>query len=227
MRDVDLVVFDLAGTTITDAGQVPGAFVAALAERGVSVTSAQLAAVRGSSKRQAMFDLIPESAGRAVEAAAAYDSFRRYLARSYADTLEPIAGAAATFATLAAAGVRVALTTGFDRDTTAMLLQTLGWDRGVAAAVVCGDDVAAGRPAPFLIFHAMELTRTMDVARVAVVGDTTRDLEAGHNAGVKWNIGVLSGAHDRARLESAPHTHLIDSVAGLGEVLGVTAGPQS
>jgi phosphoglycolate phosphatase-like HAD superfamily hydrolase len=50
------------------------------------------------------------------------------------------------------------------------------------------------------------------------VGDTVLDLQAAHNAGVAWNIGVVSGAHTRAQLEAAPHTHLLDSVA---DVMGV------
>jgi phosphoglycolate phosphatase-like HAD superfamily hydrolase len=81
--------------------------------------------------------------------------------------------------------------------------------------VVCGDDVARGRPAPDLIVRAMAATGTADASVVANVGDTTMDLEAGHAAGVRWNVGVTSGAHDRARLERAPHTHLIASVADL------------
>jgi phosphonatase-like hydrolase len=219
VRDPDLVVFDLAGTTVKDGGQVPEAFVAALAERGVSVTSDQLNRVRGSSKRQAIADLIPASAGHAAEVEAAYASFRRHLARAYRTRLEPVDGAERVFAALRNAGVRVALTTGFDRDTTGLLLAALQWDANVADVIVCGDDVARGRPAPFLIFHAMEAVGATSVHRVAVVGDTTLDLNAAHNAGVRWNVGVLSGAHDRSLLESAPHTHLIPSVANLLDVL--------
>jgi phosphoglycolate phosphatase-like HAD superfamily hydrolase len=81
--------------------------------------------------------------------------------------------------------------------------------------VVCGDDVTQGRPAPYLIFRAMEATGASSVHSVANVGDTTLDLQAGHNAGVRWNVGVLSGAHDRQALERAPHTHLLLSVAEL------------
>lgn len=33
-----------------------------------------------------------------------------------------------------------------------------------------------------------------------------------------WNVGVLSGAHGRARLEAAPHTHLLPSVASLSSL---------
>ncbi len=82
-------------------------------------------------------------------------------------------------------------------------------------AVVCGDDVSQGRPAPYLIIHAMEATGTTNVRRVANVGDTALDLKAGYNAGVGWNIGVLSGAHDRQLLERTPHTQLLPSVAAL------------
>jgi GNAT superfamily N-acetyltransferase len=107
----------------------------------------------------------------------------------------------------------VALNTGFDRETTDLLLAALGWAGGTVDAVVCGDDVPQGRPAPYLIFRAMEAVGATDVQRVAVVGDTVLDLQAGYNAGVGWNIGVLTGAHDRKTLEAAPHTHILASVA--------------
>jgi phosphonatase-like hydrolase len=126
-----------------------------------------------------------------------------------------VAGADATFRSLRERGVRVALNTGFDRETTALLLEALGWGGGVFDAVVCGDEVACGRPAPYLIFRAMEGAGAGSVHRVANVGDTVLDLRAGYNAGVRWNVGVLTGAHSRPALESAPHTHLLPSVAEL------------
>jgi len=39
-------------------------------------------------------------------------------------------------------------------------------------------------------------------------------------AGVRWNIGVLSGTHDRQSLASVAHTHLLPCVA---EVTGLWA----
>ena len=88
----------------------------------------------------------------------------------------------------------------------------------LADAVVCGDDVALGRPAPFLIFRAMEQTGVTSVHQVMCVGDTVLDLQAGHNAGVRYVVGVLSGAHGKEQLETAPHTHLVASVAALSSV---------
>jgi len=111
------------------------------------------------------------------------------------------------------------LNTGFDRDITSLLLAALNWDRGLVDAIVCGDDVAHGRPAPDLIFAAMKAVAVHDAQCVANVGDTVRDLEAAQGAGVKWNIGVLSGAHSLAKLQQAPHTHLVETVARLPDLL--------
>jgi len=79
--------------------------------------------------------------------------------------------------------------------------------------VVSSDDVAQGRPSPYMIFHAMEAARVDRVAEVMAVGDTPLDLQAGTNAGVRAVVGVLTGAFNRERLASEPHTHILASVA--------------
>jgi phosphonatase-like hydrolase len=214
LQDIELVIFDLAGTTVEDRGEVPGAFTAALAEYDIKVTPEQINAVRGSSKRQALLHFIPEGPGQARLAEEVYASFRSHLTQRYAsEGVRPLHGAASAFRLLREHHVRVALNTGFDRETTGLLLGALGWNDKTVDAVICGDDVTQGRPAPYMIFRAMEVTGTSTVHRVATVGDTTLDLQAGYNAGVRWNVGVLTGAHDRRALEGAPHTHVLSSVA--------------
>lgn len=211
---IELVVFDMAGTTVADGGQVPAAFTATLRRYGVDVDAGDLRAIRGASKREALRRLLPAGAGSDDRAAEAFEYFREELAARFArEGVRAIAGAEETFQWLRARGIRVALNTGFDRDTTRLLLAALDWTDGRVDAVVCGDDVARGRPAPDLILRAMEATGVRDANAVASAGDTVLDLQAGHHAGVRWNIGVLSGAHDRAALGAAPHTHLIASVA--------------
>jgi phosphonatase-like hydrolase len=213
-----LVVFDMAGTTVQDRGEVPAAFKAALAEQGLDVSAEELNAVRGASKRQAVFDLLPDGPDRAARADTAYSSFKLHLARRYAEGVRAVPGALETFAWLRERSVRVALNTGFDGEITDLLLGALGWKSGVVDGVVCGDEVRRGRPAPQLIFRCMEATDTTGVHDVAVVGDTTLDLQAAHHAGVRWNIGVLSGAHSREQLQQQPHTHLLPSVRELPSV---------
>jgi phosphonatase-like hydrolase len=212
---IELVVCDMAGTTVRDAGQVPQAFTSALAVHGIPVTPQAINSLRGASKRLAILKLIPEGGDRAARAGQVYATFVQHLAQVFNGTVEPVPA----YRSPRARGVRVALNTGFDRETTNLLLDALRWREGVVDAVVCGDEVKAGRPAPYMIFHCMEATGVTDVRRVANAGDTVLDLQAGHNAGVALNIGVLSGAHGRDQMQPQPHTHLLNSVADLPELL--------
>ncbi len=224
MSEIKLVVFDMAGTTVADNGEVFNAFVDTLKQHQLEFTPEQVRRVRGSSKREAVFNFIPQGPNRSQLAEEVYRSFREHLAQRYkTNGVTPIAGAEEVFRRLSAAGIKVALNTGFDRDITRLLLQALEWEDGIVDAVVCGDDVRQGRPAPYLIFHAMESTGITSAQNVVNVGDTAMDLQAGKNAGVSVNVGVLSGAHKRNVLEDAPHTHILPSVADLLSVLGIRA----
>ncbi len=213
-----LVILDLAGTTVEDSGQVPYAFASALGANGITVTDDDITRVRGSSKREAIRNLLPPE--RIGDADRIYEEFRRQLALLYQSGVRAIPGAAEMIRDLRARGIKVALTTGFDRNIVTLLMTSLGWPPDSVDAVVCGDEVPRGRPAPDLIFVAMKLTMVEDLASVANVGDTTLDLESAARAGVRWNIGVLSGAHSREALEQAPHTDIIQSVGELMKVLG-------
>jgi phosphonatase-like hydrolase len=218
---IKLVIFDLAGTTIEDAGQVPEAFTSVLRAHGIAVTDEAIRAVRGASKRQAIRRFVERQfPGKETQIAARteqiFAEFRAYLADRYMqDGVRPLPGAAYTFAWLHQQGIKIALNTGFDRAITELVLRQVGWEKDTAAAIICGDDVSQGRPAPYLIFRAMEAAGETSVHQVANVGDTVLDLQAGWNASVCWNIGVLSGAHKREQLERAPHTHLLPGIADL------------
>ncbi len=215
MKDITLVVCDMAGTTVKDSGEVARAFEAALSDHGVEASAQQISAVRGASKREAIATLIaPKYGSDAARVEAVYASFKSHLQRVFTREAQPVAGAVETFAWLRQRGIKLVLNTGFDRDITTLLLDALGW-RDMANAVICNDDVAQGRPAPYMIFRAMELTGTANVRHVLNVGDTVSDLQAAHNARVAVNVGVLSGAHTREQLAREPHDYLIESVADL------------
>ena len=217
----DLIVCDLAGTTIYDRGEVPVAFEQALRQAGLAYDAAELRAWRGASKREVVGRLVTRQNGAAaINVDQVYRRFRELLLERLVEA-GPLSlpGVAETLARLKADGCRVAATTGFDRDVVETILAAVPWG-GMLDAWVCGDDVAQGRPAPFMIFRAMERCGVADVRRVAVVGDTRLDLEAAWNAGAGWRIGVLTGAHDRATLAAAPHTHLCEAVTALPSLWG-------
>ena len=221
MQEIKLIVFDLAGTVIEDAGQVPAAFTAVLRNYETEITSDSLREMRGASKREVIQRFVERQPGGSKADVLArteeiYNSFRSTLAGMYEkDGVREIAGVTETFTWLQQRGVRVALNNGFDRTITELLVNSMQWDADLINAVICGDDVAQGRPAPYLIFRAMEMSEVTSVHQVTTVGDTVLDLQAGQNAGVRYNIGVLSGAHTKEQLEREPHTHLLSSVAVL------------
>ncbi len=218
MKDIALAIFDMAGTTIEDSGQVPAAFTTVLKQHGITITDDALRAVRGASKRDAIRHFVSAHHNEGIDALTdkIFNDFRDYLGGLFkSGGVKPIAGAASTFEWLRARGIKIALNTGFDRMTTDLIVEAVGWKTGVADAIVCGDDVAQGRPAPYLIFRSMELTGVTSVHQVMCAGDTVLDLQAGRNAGARYVVGVLSGAHRKEQLEREPHTHLIASVAAL------------
>lgn len=216
---IQLVLFDLAGTTVKDRGEVARAFTTALHEHNISVTPEELSSVRGSSKRQVVLNFIPDDPERVLIAERVYDSFHHQLKQLYEEQgIQEVDGARAVFEQLRDAGIQVGFTTGFDRSIAGLLLDALHW-RQIADVTVCAEEVREGRPAPYMIFRAMEISGVKSVRTVAILGDTALDLQAGYNAGVQLNIGVLTGAHDRSLLEKQPHTHILESVAELPRVL--------
>lgn len=217
---VRLVVFDLAGTTVDDGAQVVQAFTAALAPHGVLPEAHEIGRVRGTSKREAISRLLPAGPDHQARADRAYSAFRGQLLAAYERTpVTPVAGASDLFERLRRAGTRLAVNTGFDRPIAEAILSHVGWSHDMFDAVVCGDDVPVGRPAPYMIFQAIEIARVASVHEVMAVGDTVNDLWAGFNAGVRWNVGVLSGAHDRSKLQEAPYTDILPSIAALQSLL--------
>jgi phosphonatase-like hydrolase len=223
---IDLVVLDIAGTTVDEGQQVYRVLGDTARAYGAAPSESDIARWHGSAKHEALQALLTSADGTppdVEELAAVVADFRNRLIAAYTENPpRPLPGVPEALAALRAAGIRVALTTGFDRDIVDSLLNVLGWEAdSVVDTVVCGSDVAAGRPAPYMIFQAMETLGTTDVARVLVAGDTPRDLEAGTNAGAGYVIGVLSGASSADELGAHQHTHLLPSVADLPAFLGV------
>jgi phosphonatase-like hydrolase len=216
-----LACLDMAGTTVRDDGAVEAAFTSALAAVGITPGSrfyeeAEVVVRRtmGWSKADVFASLL--DADEAREATAAFA--QAYEAIVAGGDVSEIPGARQVLRDLRAAGVRVCLTTGFAPSTRDALLDALGWGTEIDLALSPAD-VGRGRPAPDLILGAMARLGVDDPRAVAVVGDTSSDLEAGHAAGAGAVIGVLSGAHDEASLLAAAPTAVIADVTGLIELL--------
>lgn len=225
--DYDLVLFDIAGTTVFDGDAVGTCLRRALEHSARALfTRDEVNAFMGIPKPVAIASLLEQRTGRRPDdrkVAEIHRDFEALMMEHYraSPEVKEVDGAAALFRELRGRGMKVALDTGFGRPITDALLLRLGWAvPGVIDATVTADDVAAGRPAPDMVFRAMELTGASDVRRVIKVGDTPSDLQEGTNAGCGMVVGVTSGSHTEAQLRPHPHTELIHSIRELPGLMG-------
>ncbi|NLT28892.1 MAG: phosphonatase-like hydrolase [Propionibacterium sp.] len=218
----ELVASDVAGTTVDERGHVYRVLRRAVTDRGAEVSDEVFANWMGTEKRTAITNLLKLGGVDADEALIdeAYDWFRQNLREAYRDEPPiPFPGVSDAIAALRASGVKVVLTTGFATEIAELVVEAAGWRVGRDLdGLVPADTVAAGRPAPYLIHHAMEAVGVTDVRKVAAVGDTLADLRAARNAGV-LAVGVLTGEVGRAALQAERPDYLIASFADLPAIL--------
>jgi phosphoglycolate phosphatase len=220
---VEVVVLDMAGTTVLDDGVVEDAFTSAIAELGVTPGSERFATMltyvrdtMGQSKITVFRALLDgdESAARRANAA-----FERHYAESvHNGRCAPIPGAVEAITALRQSGRKVALVTGFARATQDAILDALGWHDLVDIALTPAE-AGRGRPFPDLVLTALMRLGGTDVRAVAVAGDTPSDVQTGLRAGASVVAGVLTGAGTRESLAAAGATHVLASVAALPAVL--------
>ena len=219
-----LAALDMAGTTVDEGGLVYSTVEDAVAEAvGGPIPAELMSQWKGTSKEEAIAGLLrgmgwDDSSAHVLKV---YEVFAGKLEEAYGRTPPaPIPGVPEMFETLRRAGVRVALQTGYAAPVANSIMTGLGWTvGGTVDTLVTSDTVAASRPAPYLVFHAMEATGVRDVRRVLTAGDTPNDLAAGMNAGAGFVVGVTTGSFTRSQLEAEPHTHILDTVAALPSLL--------
>jgi len=232
---ITLLSCDVAGTTVDEGNLVYSVLHEVVAEFGAVISHDVLRGWTGIEKRWAIRNLLELGGVEAGDARvdAAFERFSELLETTYRENPPaPVAGVEEFFRRVRAAGVKVALTTGFTTPVTTSLLAGLGWTVGdgdpdaTVDAVVCADTVAEGRPAPYLIHRSMELTGTHDVSTVAAIGDTGADVRAAANAGV-LAVGVLTGALTADDFAGTPAQLVLDSICDLPDGLMAAPAPAS
>lgn len=222
----ELVALDMAGTTVDERGLVYDVLDTTVADAaGRRVPAELLAQWKGTSKKEAIAGLLTGLSADSVDVDATFDDFVKRLTAAYRETPPvPLPGVPEALAALRAAGAKVALQTGYSAEIADAILDGLGWTVGktlqeTVDAIVTSDQVAASRPAPYLVFRCMEATGVLRTDRVLVAGDTPNDLGAGTNAGAGYVVGVLTGSFDATALGACRHTHILPSVAELPSLL--------
>ena len=223
MTAIKLACLDLAGTAIGDIATVERAFADAIATQGiVPGTGAYARAMvhvhrsRGLPKIEIFRGIFPENEAQAQAANLTFE-------RSYEGTidrtgLQPMPGVVEVFEKLRAAGLKVALFTGFSRRTLTRVLQALSWNDKIDLAV-SPEDVPRGCPWPDMILHAAHRLGISDPCQIALAGDSESDMLCGTRAGASVIAGVMSGPHSRDRLLQGGATHLMGSVTDFPTII--------
>jgi phosphonatase-like hydrolase len=217
MSPIELVVFDMAGTTVQDRHEVEMCFMDAASNTGLSVTPERVLALQGYSKIYVFELLWKEMIGEEHPDLSefvnnSYHIFCGILENHYRiNDIYPTEGCLEIFEFLKEKNIKIALTTGFYRKVADIILGKLGWLEGLNAqyvgdkntiiqASIASDEVTKGRPEPFMIQKAMKLLDVHDSLRVINIGDTPSDLKSGIRAGCRMSLGVTNGTHSRSQL---------------------------
>ena len=221
---VELVVFDVAGTTLVDENNVAGTLRAALADVGCTVREADCAGVMGLAKPVAIAALARSQVAADELPALVERAHRAFVDRMVHHYLaspgvRPIPGAESTFHALRDEGIRVALDTGFSRPIMDAIALRLGWHEDMVDLTVTSDEVEEGRPHPHMIRRAMAALKVDHPERVVKVGDTAADMREGIAAGAGRVVGVLSGTGNRIELEESGATDIVPDVSWLPRLL--------
>lgn len=231
---ISLAIFDMAGTTVRDQKEVENCFYEAAVQSELPASRQRINDMQGLPKKIVVQTLWGEAIGPdhpelPARVENTYALFCDILENHYRTAeVAPAPGAPETLRQLREEGVKIALTTGFYRKVTNIILQRLGWDadldetymavgpKAVVDLSLTPDETERGRPYPDMIQAAMRRLGVADPQRVVNLGDTPSDLLSGQAAGVGLSLGVSNGTHSREALLAYPHHHLL---ANTGELV--------
>lgn len=216
MSNIQLVVFDMAGTTVDEDNVVYKTVRRSIADAGYEFTLEEvLAHGAGKEKHQAIKDVLASRGIADADSEAIFNAFQAGLDDAYARlVVKTFEGIPELIMALRERGVKIALNTGYQSRIANLLLAKMGWEKGREYdTLVTADDVIHGRPHPDMIELCMKNTGITNAASVLKAGDSTIDIEEGVNAGCGITVGVTTGAQTREQLASANPTLICDHLS--------------
>ena len=205
---IGLIVFDWAGTIVDHGSVAPiAALRTAFAAKGLQLSEEEARGPMGLPKRDHLRELfrLPSIIGswkRAhgrepndADEEAIYREFLPLQAEEAHRRAELIPGVVECAQQLRKMRIAIGTTTGYPRNIGELVAHAASAQGFTADQYVFPDDVKAGRPAPWMIFHIMEATGVYPPACVIKIGDTVPDVQEAKSAGV-WSVGVTDTSNE-------------------------------
>jgi len=223
---IKLVVFDMAGTTVEDKDNVHEALIKGFELNNYKIDREDANSVMGYPKPVAIRTLLEqkfktkENTGELT--AKIHNTFVNEMISFYKTdpSVKSKKNAEETFKRLREKGIKVGIDTGFSRDIADTIFERLKWkENNLVDYTVTSDEVNNGRPFPDMIYKAMKDLNIKTADEVAKVGDTVSDLMEGNSANCRYVIGITTGAYTREALEPEKHTHLVNDLLEVVDIV--------
>ncbi|EJL75092.1 HAD-IA family hydrolase [Chryseobacterium populi] len=222
MKNIELLVLDMAGTTINEDNVVYKTLMNAVNDYGYQVSLEKvLSSCAGMEKLEAISSLLKEIGGKEEEAPAIFESFSDQLKEAYRNlNVQPINGVENFLIKMRSGNKKIVLNTGYTSEIAQQLLDKLGWkENRHYDALITADDVSESRPSPEMIYLAMKKFNIIEPEKVLKAGDSVIDIEEGKNAGCGLTIAVLSGAQSKTELEKSNPDYIFNTISEAEEIL--------
>lgn len=224
-KEIKMVVFDMAGTTVNEDNIVYKTLMKAINTIGGFEMGLDEVLEHGAGKEklQAIMAILKNSLDIEDEqlAESIFSFFLKELKNAYqVEQIYPSSNAQELFGILKDKGILRVLNTGYDRATAEFLLAKLNWEVGRDIdGLITASDVPRNRPFPDMIQDAMTKFGISEPLYVTKVGDSAIDIQEGQNAGCALSIGITTGAHTPAQLASANPDFIINDLLELAAII--------
>lgn len=215
LRAFDLVIFDWAGTMVDFGCRAPiAALVEAFARHGVTLEEGAARADMGKAKVDHVRALLArpdvaaawrEAVGRASDEAdveALMADLGPLMRDAAAAAAELIPGAADTVATLRAAGLKIASSTGYTREMMEPVIASAAAQGYAPDHLICAGETPQGRPSPLMIYRACADLGVWPLSRVVKVDDAEAGVAEGRAAGC-FTVGLAASGNGMGLSQAA------------------------
>lgn len=205
---VEVVVLDWAGTTVDHGSKAPIiGIVNAFQQLGIEVSESEARRPMGRAKRDHLRQMLAqqELATRWSERFGdppnedaidqVYEGFLKLQAECVVLHSAVIPGCVEAVEACRGRGVRIGSTTGYTRDLLERVAARARGEGYEPEVMLGADDIAPGRPAPWLCCEAARRLDASQMAAVVKVDDTPAGVLAGRHAGA-WVVGVVQSGNE-------------------------------
>ncbi|MCL2826888.1 MAG: 2-aminoethylphosphonate--pyruvate transaminase [Eggerthellaceae bacterium] len=211
---IKAVIFDWAGTTVDYGCVAPvKGFIDGFRSIGIDITEEMAREPMGIAKldhARAIAAMLPEPIPE-EQVLAAYRAFEASLLAIIGQHSEVKDHVAETVDALRARGIKVGSTTGYTSEMMERVMPVAAAQGYAPDLCVAPDQVAKGRPFPYMIWRNLMQFGIADPREAVKVGDTVADIAEGIAAGC-WTVGIIMGSSElglaRDKVDAMPASEL-------------------